>query len=558
MEEEEHCAKQRHKRKYNEALLIENGYKVGGSLNPNEKKTELGSSSEVFEASWGVNESPKIAIKRQNTTRLDFQPPQPKRQPLPTLLLRELWFSIVIYQISAKKKISDDPAFLPLRDVVFAEDLLHLGTKHAVGGDLFDWFAQCKNNVELRTGFLYSFWCILKSVFILHQHQVTHGDLKFENFFRLQNQHLVLGDLDGCSLFPNIGSKQYTRSFVPPECIDTSKPRPMSYDAWSIGLFIHIFMTGGLFTAGWDRLSVTAISQGIVKWEAEWRLSPDVITRRLVEFWGISNPKIGMLFIELYDGLLTMNPLHRMTVSHALQRFETTCFELDCYPFVFSDRSSSSLPLINPEKTKTNIGGKKWSTKFNMQDLKTFVACCCDLLTTLSLKFVEINKTVIVIAIEIYCHFLINHNKNKLDFVATAAAVLDVSLRINNNSLNVLSQHSLIDWIAHWWRRDQIFPDFPIIFGKPNLQILQDMYNIQQTIVRELWFGNVLTLAGQDSAKIFKRLCFQISHRKFVGCNYDWRSHMQLLNSARGPLFACGFGFDMSKKSPKVHRRHSI
>ena len=149
----------------------------------------------------------------------------------------------------------DHPNVLKIFDLLQDSINFYLITEYCSNGSLCDYLT---NNGKIEENLAKKgFFQIISALNYLHEHKISHRDLKSDNIFINNNFELKIGDLglssrEDCLLETVCG----TLSYCPPEVLSGIPYDGIKSDIWSVGILLFTMVTAKLPWASKNKLKI--------------------------------------------------------------------------------------------------------------------------------------------------------------------------------------------------------------------------------------------------------------------------------------------------------------
>jgi serine/threonine protein kinase len=129
-------------------------------------------------------------------------------------------------------------------------------TENCIGGDLHSWLSN--HNIAQKTTFKRLFFEIAVAVQFLHLNGIAHNDMKPETIFLDAFGRVKLADFGWAKHrpFASDAEKHGTLLYAAPEMLKSGTYHTQKADIWSLGILLHVMVTGEFPFNGNDRWSV--------------------------------------------------------------------------------------------------------------------------------------------------------------------------------------------------------------------------------------------------------------------------------------------------------------
>lgn len=169
-------------------------------------------------------------------------------------------FTLIRREISILKRLKH-PNIVCLHEVLETDKVLFLIMEYARGGEVLDFIVSHKKLSEPKARHL--FRQIVAAISHCHQHNIAHRDLKAENLLLDEHLNIKLIDFGLSNTFSKnvlLKTPCGSPSYAAPEIIEKKDYNGPLIDIWSMGIILHVFVSGALPFKGSDLLSLfTAI-----------------------------------------------------------------------------------------------------------------------------------------------------------------------------------------------------------------------------------------------------------------------------------------------------------
>uniref|UniRef100_A0A3Q2I2P7 non-specific serine/threonine protein kinase n=1 Tax=Equus caballus TaxID=9796 RepID=A0A3Q2I2P7_HORSE len=194
-------------------------------------------------------------------------------------------------------KILHHPHIVALLEVIDTEKTLFLVTEYVSGGDMLDHLLKHGplTEEEARDRFRQ----LVSALQYCHRRGIVHRDLKLENELLHPEGNAKLADFGLCSLEPGQALSTYcgTPAYTAPEVLRLQPYDSPLVDVWSLGVLLHVVLTGSQPFWGEDFSTVRQRSLRGAYW-LPLLLSPECA--------------------QLLRGLLTLHPGKRKTLEEVM------------------------------------------------------------------------------------------------------------------------------------------------------------------------------------------------------------------------------------------------
>jgi serine/threonine protein kinase len=180
-----------------------------------------------------------------------------------------------------------------LHDVVREHDFIYLVLENCKGGTLLSMIME--KRLSKQRDIQRIFGQIVAGVKYMHDHGISHGDIKAENIVFDCSGNAKLIDVGYCKE-KRIGQdsdKSGTLNYAAPELLRTGQYRTDKADVWSLGILLYVMVTG-TFPFLNDR--------------------PEVIRKTILSGTLKPNGRMKGECCELYDGMTSRKPEDRPTI----------------------------------------------------------------------------------------------------------------------------------------------------------------------------------------------------------------------------------------------------
>lgn len=259
----------------------------------------------------------------------------------------------------------DHPNIIKLYEIYEDEQYVHLVMEYCSGGDVSERIINDGNFSESNAAVIME--KLLCAVDYLHSHNVSHRDLKAENFLyenEDKNSEIKIADFGMSVKFGNnlrMKSLAGTPYYLAPEVLKGSYTK--SCDVWSLGVFLYFILSGSHPFKGFELEEIF-----------------EKITAGKVRFEGKNWSEISHHATDLISKMLTVDPRKRVTIQVALG-----------HPWFKSHKSKQTEPV--PFYIFNSLKQYKAQSKLFQEALKVMVRnLSSDEISELRKWFITIDK----------------------------------------------------------------------------------------------------------------------------------------------------------------------
>lgn len=190
----------------------------------------------------------------------------------------------------------DHPHVARLLDVYESSNGLELVMERLDGGELFDQVKSQKQMSEPCTSEVA--WQMLLALSYLHDHQITHGDVKLENWMYTGDlSQLKLIDFGFSKVAGQGGSIGGTAAYMAPEVLD--RDFKTHGDMWSLGVTVFVMLAGRYPFRGTESRRLASAKAGLYSFDERWA-------------------SVSSTAKDFVAGLLQLDPKRRLSAQAAL------------------------------------------------------------------------------------------------------------------------------------------------------------------------------------------------------------------------------------------------
>ena len=289
-------------------------------------KIATGAFGTVFECSTNLLNPKLVAIKQ-----LEF----------PNTIYGRCVLYDIFNEISALQELRGEDCAVALYDYGVDDNNYYLVMKRYTCS-LREWRLKQKQSLnESLTLYLNVFNQVLKAVKVTHQHNITHYDLKCDNFL-LEDNNIALGDYGECKLFNN-KEDEYDMMARGTECIKSPEMLTLTVqlkksnenkigttrasDIWSLGCLFYELLAGDYLFSNDDYvifyLRVTSEEESILTEDKIKALNGNVYLLNFLSYLLVRNPEKRPNIEQVLD---QFKHLHALLVNMEMNKSDNILF----------------------------------------------------------------------------------------------------------------------------------------------------------------------------------------------------------------------------------------